>query len=85
MDSNKEERGILDPKKWVTIYSGTNPKTFFVRLNGSIPSSAKIEVEVNGKIEGELTQKNPEMHANGTKIRLYNAGPLAQGYSYYPV
>lgn len=85
MNENVEERGYLNPNQWVTIYAGSNPKTFFVQLFGSIPSMAKLEVEINGKIEGVLTQKNPNMHANGTKIRLHNAGIKEQGYNYYPV
>ena len=81
----KEERGTLNKCQWATIYAGTNPKTFFVQLFGSIPSTAKLEVEVNGKVEGILSQKNPKMHANGTKIRLHSSGPEPQGYNYYPV
>ena len=84
MGESAEERGTLNPDQWATIYAGTNPRTFEVYLRGVIPGTAKLEVEVNGAIEGVLTQKNPRMHANGTKIRLHNAAKESQGYGYYP-
>ena len=84
MGENVEERGTLGAGQWATIYAGTEPRTFFVQLFGSIPGTAKLEAEVNGSIEGVLTQNNPNMHANGTKIRLHNAGTESQGYNYYP-
>ncbi len=85
MDEKAAERGNLAVGEWVTIYAGTEAKTFFIQLFGTIPSAARIEVEVNGAIEGKLTQPNPDMHANGTKIRLHNVGTSSQGYNYYPV
>lgn len=84
MGENAEERGNLGAGQWVTIYAGIEPRTFFVQLFGSTPGMARLEVEVNGNIEGALTQKNPNMHANGTKIRLHNVGMESQGYNYYP-
>ena len=84
MRAEAEERGNLGAGQWATIYAGAEPRTFFVQLFGSIPGTAKLEVEVQGSIEGVLTQKNPTMHANGTKIRLHNAGTESQGYNYYP-
>lgn len=83
MNQNTEQRGSLGPDQWATIYAGTDTKTFFIQLFGSIPSTAKLEVEVNGTIDGTLTQKNPNLYANGTKIRLHNAGKEPQGYNYY--
>ncbi len=85
MGENTEERGILNTGQWTTIYAGATPHTFFTQLFGSITSKAKLNVEIDNKVEGVLTQKNPKMHANGNKIRLYNAGTEAQQYNYYPV
>jgi DNA polymerase III sliding clamp (beta) subunit (PCNA family) len=85
MVSEQNERGQLKPNEWATIYSGAVPDTFFVQLFGSIPSTAKLEVEIDGTIQAVLTPKNSDMHANGTKIRLHNIGPRLQGYNYYPV
>ena len=79
----EKERGTLNQCEWATIYAGDVPKTFSVELWGSITSKTKLEVEVNGKVEGILTQKNPKMHANGTKIRLHSSGPDPQGYIYH--
>lgn len=84
-ENHAAERGQLSPGEWATLYAGSNPKTFYVGLSGSIPSNAKVDVEVNGNIEGTLTQKNSNMHANGTKIRVHNVGKQNQGYNYYPV
>lgn len=81
----KEERGTLKPNEWATIYAGAVPDTFFIRLHGSIPTGASIDVEIDGNKQGTLTPPNPNMHANGTKIRLHNAGRQNQGYHYYPV
>lgn len=85
MSENAAERGHLAVGQWVTIYAGTEAMTFFIRPAGTIPITARIEVEVNGAVEGRLTQENPDMHANGTKIRLHNVGPASQVYNYYPV
>lgn len=52
VSENAAERGYLAVGQWVTIYAGTEAMTFFIRPAGTIPITARIEVEVNGRLKG---------------------------------